>query len=249
MPVNRNKNETVATIQPSSQRNLITLSKKSAADDEGFTMRFYCSNRFSWGWSRVPPPMQQQQQQPLSQTTTTTTRKEIRSSLTMSTTASPTTTTGRCSTDVWRRSPASSPREFSKYSQKEKRRRREPSSLLPVATSTTTAAATTTTTPLSLSSVVLYPLACLLALLRITTIHFIFATYILTIHQLSKASSSAASSSKRFNILKMVAHLCSTMVRAVRQAWAIFVLASLLHQTVVAEGAKGGFRCQFQQSK
>lgn len=149
MPVNRNNNVTVENFQHLSQRNSITLSKKS---DEGFTMKFYCSNRFSWGWSRVPPPPLQQQQQQLSQTTTTTTtRKEMRSSLTMSpstTTTASMTTTGRCSTDVWRRSPTSYVREFSKYSQKEKRRRREPSSLLPVATSstTTTTSATTTTT-------------------------------------------------------------------------------------------------------
>jgi hypothetical protein len=90
--------------------------------------------------------------------------------------------------------------------------------------------------------VVLYPLAGLLALLRSTTLHFMFSAYVLAIHQLNRTSSSF--SSKKFNsVPKMVAHLGSTMVRAVRQAWAIFVLASLLHQTVLAEGAKGGFRC------
>ena len=92
---------------------------------------------------------------------------------------------------------------------------------------------------MSLSSVVLYPIAGMLAFMRSTTLHFIVTIYFSIIRQLGNVQFS----SKRFNVLKMVAHLGSTMVRAVRQAWAIFVLASLLHQTVVAEGAKGGFRC------
>jgi hypothetical protein len=184
-------------------------------------MKLYCSDRYSWLWPRL----------------TTLPKAGMASQHQAAQTASD---FGRNDREWWRkcsRETRQTPRE-----KRWKRGVPASSSRLKTTTSSTTTTATTTTTiatPMTLSSVVLYPLAGLLALLRNTTLHLIITIYFSIIRQLGNAPFS----SKRFNVLKMVAHLGSTMVRAVRQAWAIFVLASLLHQTVVAEGAKGGFRC------
>ena len=189
-------------------------------------MKLYCSNRYSWLWPRLTtlPKTSQPQTAQAAQTASDFGRS--------------------CQNDreMWRKSP----RDIRATHREKRWKRGVPSSssrLKTTTTSTTTLTTTTTTTttatPMTLSSVVLYPLAGLLALMRSTTLHLIVAIYITIIRQLGNVPFS----SKRLTVLKMVAHLGSTMVRAVRQAWAIFVLASLLHQTVVAEGAKGGFRC------
>ena len=130
-------------------------------------------------------------------------------------------------------------RHFRQQSQPKERRWKTASGLKPTSTTTTT----TTTHVSSLSSVVLYPLAGLLAWLRASTLHFIVTAALLAIQQFNFNFKDASSERKFNDFIKLVAHFGSSMVRAVKQAWAIFLLASLLHQTVVVDGAKGGFRC------
>jgi len=133
-------------------------------------------------------------------------------------------------------------RQFRQQSQPKERRWKTASGLKPTSTTTTTTT-TATTSSSSLSSVVLYPLAGLLAWLRASTLQFIVTAALLAIQQFNFNFKDASSERKFNDVIKLVAHFGSSMVRAVKQAWAIFLLASLLYQTVVVDGAKGGFRC------
>lgn len=186
------------------------------------SMDFCCNNQHSWTWSRrttpTPTPLPNGADFLRKNLATQQRLQRRRRTKTPTTTTSITTTTTTSAAAA--------------------QRRRKTNSL-----ASRSASRTSETLPASsLSSVVLYPLASLLALLRASTLRLIMTISLLSIQQFSFNDAS------NVNVLKLATHLASAMVKAVRQAWAIFLLASLLHQTVVVDGAKGGFRDQYYRN-